>query len=370
MPVTTLPQSINQTDQIMTSPKISLTCIACFLLIFSSGVAVSMAQSASQPAAQSAPRNHNVRVVSFCFQQGKQSLDAMGKLIDAEGAKGVDLVCLPEEWSGRDPEPMDGPTVTAMAKLAQQYHTYIVCPLQTKRGAFNYNTSVLIDRNGKVAGFYDKAFPYWSEFDGPNPAHPSQGDASVFDTDFGRVGMAICFDAKFPEVFQRLRHQGADLVVWSSAYSGYTELQSYATLYHYYIISSTWAGDCLAYDLTGHNLLDQNDHKGLTIAHINLDMDRQIYHYNFNQAKLKKLLADHGNDVAVDADLPREEWFVLKAKRPDVSARQLGQQYGLETLPDYFFIAAASTSTTFGGLSSPKNTAATPNNSPGAQATI
>ena len=39
--------------------------------------------------------------------------------------------------------------------------------------------------------------------------------------------------------------------------------------------------------------------------------------------------------MRLDADLPREEWFVLAAKRPGVSARQLGRAYGLEELRDY-----------------------------------
>ncbi|MGD0744390.1 MAG: carbon-nitrogen hydrolase family protein [Verrucomicrobiota bacterium] len=313
----------------MIRQKTILKSIACFLFLFFSGVVFSGGQSL--PAT-----GHTIHILSLCFKQGSQPVEAICQIIDREAAKGLDLVCLPEEWPGSRPESIDGPTMDSITKLAKKHHMYIVCPMFVKRGEFNYNTSFLIDRDGKIAGFYDKAFPYWSELNGAYPTRPSQNDASVFDTDFGKVGLAICFDAKFPEVFQRLQDNGAELVVWSSAYSGFTELQAYATLHHYYIVTSTWTGDCLAYDITGHNILDQNDHKDITVAHIDLDMDRQIFHYNFNQDRQKKLLKEHGDDVFVDCDMPREEWFVLKAKRPGVSVHKLGKQYDLEPLLDYF----------------------------------
>ncbi len=153
--------------------------------------------------------------------------------------------------------------------------------------------------------------------------------------DFGNVGLAICYDAKFPEVWQRLRDKGAELVVWSSAYSGGTELQAFSLLHHYYIVTSTWTGDCLVYDMTGECLLDERSESTITVARITLDMDRMIYHYNFNMDKRKRLLEKHSDDIMLDCDLSREEWFVLKAKKPGVSVRKLGRKFGLEELRDY-----------------------------------
>jgi hypothetical protein len=64
-------------------------------------------------------------------------------------------------------------------------------------------------------------------------------------------------------------------------------------------------------------------------------MDRQIYHYNFNMNKRNKLLKERSDEVMIEIDMPREEWFVLKAKKTGISARKLGIKYGLETLRDY-----------------------------------
>ncbi|MCE5249639.1 carbon-nitrogen hydrolase family protein [bacterium] len=276
-----------------------------------------------------------VRIVSLCFQHGK-SLDEIIGIIDEEGARGVDLICLPEAWRGQtNPETLDGETITAVAGCAMKHHCYIVCPIDRREGEYRFNSSVLIDREGNVACVYDKIFPYWTEFDINPPVEPSHRDVQVFETDFGKVGLAICYDAKFPEVWQRLRDRGAELVVWSSAYSGATELQAFALMHHYYIVTSTWTGDCLVYDMTGACLRDEKDRSGFTIARFTLDMDRMIYHFNFNLEKRDKLLRERGDDIIEEVNLPREEWFVLRARRPGISVRALARQYGLEELRDY-----------------------------------
>jgi predicted amidohydrolase len=275
-----------------------------------------------------------VRVVSLCFKSA--TLDAIAGIVDGEGAKGADLVCLPEAWRGPDVvESVSGPTVTTFSRLAQKHRCYVVCPIYRQDGTHRLNSTVLIDRTGAVAAVYDKVYPYWNEFDLVPPARPGQEDVVVQDTDFGRVGLATCFDAKFPEVFQRLRDKGAELVVWSSAYSGFTELQAFALLHHYYVVTSTLTGDAVAYDITGALLRDERGKGDVTVSRFTLDMDRTIYHYNFNLENRARLLAEHAADVALDVDMPREEWFVLRAARPGVSARSLGREYGLEELRSY-----------------------------------
>jgi hypothetical protein len=51
--------------------------------------------------------------------------------------------------------------------------------------------------------------------------------------------------------------RGAELVLWRSAYSGFTELQAFALLHHHYIVTSALTGDSVLYDITGASALDQ-----------------------------------------------------------------------------------------------------------------
>ena len=274
-----------------------------------------------------------VRVVSLCFNN--EDLVKIEKIVDEEGAKGTDIIVLPETWRGQSkPETIEGETITALSKLAKKNNTYILSPIDRTDGKFRYNSAVLIDREGKVVFVHDKVYPYWSEFDLTPPVSPGTNSEMVYDTDFGRIGIAICFDANFPEIWQALREKGAEMVLWSSAYSAGSQLQAYALLHHYYIVTSTYTKDCQVYDITGKRILDEKS-DNITIARITLDLDRGVYHENFNMEKLDNLLKTHGEEVEKELSMPREQWFVLRAKKPGISARLLAKKFGLEELTDY-----------------------------------
>src|SRR5882724_2715263 len=72
-----------------------------------------------------------VRVVSIGFRPGL-SLEAIAALVDKEGARGADIISLPETCRGLNSESgeqIDGPTVRAIAELARKHKVYVVCPI-------------------------------------------------------------------------------------------------------------------------------------------------------------------------------------------------------------------------------------------------
>jgi hypothetical protein len=146
--------------------------------------------------------------------------------------------------------------------------------------------------------------------------------------------MAICFDVNFPEVWKGLADNGAELVVWPSAYSAATTLQSHALTHHFAILTSTQTTDCIVYDNDGSEMLYEKG-DDVNISRFTLDLDRGIYHENFNLERRDKLLADRPDDVEMEKHHLREQWFILRAKRSGVSARALAKEYGLEELRDY-----------------------------------
>jgi predicted amidohydrolase len=293
--------------------------------------------AAAPPAADAAPSvGRPVRIVSIGFQGTGMPLERIVKHVDEEGARGADVIALPETCRGQNAsseEPLNGPTVTAMAELAAKHRTYIVVPIDRRDQQRRLNTAVLLDRAGHVVGLYDKVFPYWSEYDVTPPVSP--GDATeVFQADFGRMGFATCFDANFPEVWKRLSEQKAEVVIWPSAYSAGSSLQAHAINHHYYIVTASATPDCIAYDITGERILYESA-KDMNVSRVTLDLDRCIFHENFNLDKRDKLLSEHSLDVEQERWMKLEQWFVLKAKRPGVSARALARQYGLEELRHY-----------------------------------
>ena len=276
-----------------------------------------------------------VRITSISFPNGL-SLDAIVENVDQAGAAKVDVIALPETCRGLDDhsaEDLHGPTVTALAPLAKKHQTYIVCPIDRRSGSLHLNTVVLLDRSGQVACTYDKVFPYWSEYDVHPPMNVGQ-DGRVYAADFGMLGFATCFDVNFPEVWKRLADQGAEVVIWPSAYSAGVSLQAHAINHHFYIVSATQTSDCLVFDITGERILYRKSEK-VNVATVTLDLDRGVYHENFNLAKRDKLLKEHSQDVEQEKWMKLEQWFILRSRRPGVSARSLAKQYGLEDLRHY-----------------------------------
>lgn len=280
-----------------------------------------------------------VRAVSIGFKPGP-SLEQIAGRVDQEGSRGADLIALPETFRGQNDksmETLDGPTVSALARLAEKHRTYVVVPIDRKDGDRRLNSAVVLDRRGRVAGVYDKLYPFWvEEFTRRPPVQPGQA-VTVISTDFGRLGLAICFDVNWAPLWQRLSDFGAELVIWPSAYSAGRTLQARAIDYSYYVMSATWVPDCLVFDIDGEQLAYEKSNSGdFNITHFTFDLDRCIFHQDLNRpGKLDRLLKERGEDVAEEKWLPMEGCFVLKAKRPGVSARALAKQYGLEERRPY-----------------------------------
>jgi predicted amidohydrolase len=140
-----------------------------------------------------------------------------GTWLDRVGRAKTDIALLPEMYNGKSPsgaEPLHGPAGDLLASKARQWHMYTCASFYEKRGELVYNTAPLFDREGKLVGKYEKFYPYDPELDeGVTPG----SHFPVFDTDFGKVGIMICYDSWFPEVARMLRLNGAELVLFPSA---------------------------------------------------------------------------------------------------------------------------------------------------------
>ena len=150
-------------------------------------------------------------------------------MIRQAGLDGSDMIMFPEmfttgyELSIVGPritelaEPVNGPTITALREAAKQAGVYVGAPIALYHDdlpGVPFNSAVLIDREGNVAGVYDKQHLWALErfyFRGGN-------GTPVFQTDFGTIGIMICYDMGYPEVARMLALQGAQIVLCPSAW--------------------------------------------------------------------------------------------------------------------------------------------------------
>jgi hypothetical protein len=115
--------------------------------------------------------------------------------------------------------------VTLRYPLARKHSTYIVCPIARADGDLKYNSAVMLDRHGKVLAIYNKLYPVWQSECARLKIQPGEGSV-VCQTDFGRVGLSICFDVNWVDQWEQMANRGAELVIWPSAYSAGRTLQA------------------------------------------------------------------------------------------------------------------------------------------------
>ena len=298
------------------------------LTVLAVGIAMSGTVFGAEPDAKKLP-GRRVKVAAIAIGFGGDHDAKLQLAIDhlhTAGEQGVDIACLPEEFAGMTAEPVPGPTTRAVARLAKQYQMYVICPIREQAGEEQYNTAVLIDRAGKIAGYYRKVFVYWGE-----GLHCSREHVKAFDTDFGRIGLLTCFDINFPELWRECDALDVDVVFWPSAYAGGMPLEAYAMLYHYYVVP-VGAGNVI--DVTGEELKDVGKPRPKQFI-ATLDLDRTFVHTNFNEAKVAKLLEAHKGEVVIERTYASEGWWLLASVKPGVRVRDLCAEYGIETLRQY-----------------------------------
>ncbi len=264
-------------------------------------------------------------------------------LLDLALCQSPDLVCLPETfttvsvpWTSIDElaETVPGPTTDAVARRARAHGCYVICPIKTVRGGTCWNSAVLIDRTGAIQGIYDKVQPVTTSSDytvfesGVAPG----SSVPVFDLDFGRVGIQICFDAGFPETWAELARQGARMVFWPSAYNGGFPLQVYAYLHHYYVVSSVRTDKSRIIDPCGVLLAETDDLVNVIYRDINLDF--VVSHYDFNHSIPDKIMEAYPGRVEIRPHRD-DAHFLLEPIDETLTTAHLQAEFGFESTSQY-----------------------------------
>ncbi len=176
-----------------------------------------------------AEKPRNVRIALAYIAPGhpsKPSLEANRDMIltavDNAGSAHPDIIVLSETMYDRGTglplqtvaETDTGSMCCLMSHKAKKYHSYLIYNFHEQDGAEYYITSILFDREGQTVGKYRKTHLAVTEFDhGLTPGD----EIPVFKTDFGTIGMLICYDHFFPRVSEEIVRKGAELVLISSA---------------------------------------------------------------------------------------------------------------------------------------------------------
>ncbi|MEZ4733703.1 MAG: carbon-nitrogen hydrolase family protein [Caldilineaceae bacterium] len=259
-------------------------------------------------------------------------------LLDTACAQRPDLICLPEAilhvGLGRSifpegVETVSGDFVAELAMRARSCGAYIVGSLYTQQGGCFGNQAIVIDRTGAVVGCYNKLHPTIGEVhSGVQP-----GDqVTVIDTDFGKMGLAICYDIGWPEQWAALAQQEAEIVIWPSAYDGGFPLQVYAWTHFYYVVSAVWGDHSKIIDITGRVLTSTSHWSRVTTQQI--DLEKEVFHIDDQVEKLLRVQCELGDHVTA-VGFSEENIFTLESHDPAWPLGRIKQQFALENFRDY-----------------------------------
>jgi len=176
------------------------------------------------------PEKVNVALAQIICKVGnkKNNISVMKKNIKRAKEKGANLVIFPElsltGYLSRDlayelAEPIPGPSIHSLEEIAKKENMHIVfgMPEQSEKAhAVLYNTAVLLGPDGLIGKYRKMHLPTHSVFEEKRYFRLGY-EAPVFETEIGKMGLAICYDMFFPEISRLLRLKGSQLIICISA---------------------------------------------------------------------------------------------------------------------------------------------------------
>lgn len=231
------------------------------------------------------------------------NIEEAARWVGEAAARGARVISLPEvfNWRGdiregtKFAEPVPGPTAERMAELAREFGVYLLAGsfLEAIPGSSKaYNTSLLFDPAGRQLACYRKIHLFDVELTNAVSARESEtrqaGDSVVaVNTELCPMGLSICYDLRFPELYRALVSQGAQIIFVPSAFTAFTGkahweplLRARAIENQVYIIAPDQCGEnpqsfathgqSMIVDPWGNILTQASDRPGVVVAEIDL----------------------------------------------------------------------------------------------------
>ena len=164
-----------------------------------------------------------------------RNLARIAELVGEAARRGARLAVLPEVVAWRGPreaepahvEPIPGPTSEAMAALARTHRLILCAGSWLEEGPAPgraFNTTCVFGPDGTLLARYRKIHLFDVDIPGQVAVRESEtrspgADVVVVPTGLGTLGLSICYDLRFPELYRRLAHAGAELLLVPSAFT-------------------------------------------------------------------------------------------------------------------------------------------------------
>ena len=231
------------------------------------------------------PKPRTVRLATIHHRPGgnqsaQANIEEFCAWVDRAASQKPDIICLPEGMTmvgtglsyEQAAEPIPGPTSRRLGELAKKHHCYLVACYNEREGEGIYNTAILLDRGGNLVGKYRKLYLPREEVEGgvtPGETCP------VLDTDFGKVGMMICWDVQYVEPAQRMALKGAEIIFLPIWGGNETLMKARAIENHVFLVSCGYDAPSWIVDPQGKVLAEASskggDENAIAVAEVDLN---------------------------------------------------------------------------------------------------
>ncbi len=232
-----------------------------------------------------------------------ENIEEFCQWIDRVAKHKPDIICLPEAMTmvgtglkyADVAEPIPGPTSARLGEMARKYNCYLVACYNEREGRAVYNTAILIDRQGKIVGKYRKVYVPREEIEGG----VMPGDAyRVFETDFGKVGMMICWDVQYVDPAQRMALDGAEIIFLPIWGGNETLMKARAIENHVFLVTCGYGARSWIVDPEGNVLAEAREDSAELepIAVAEIDLNRRYVHPWLGYMR-GRFIKEHREDV-------------------------------------------------------------------------
>ncbi|WP_439482787.1 carbon-nitrogen hydrolase family protein [Cyclobacterium plantarum] len=269
-------------------------------------------------------------------ETAEDMFDRIFALMDKVLVNQPDIICLPEvfhtsnvakKYTLSEKLALSKKVMPRMAAFAKANRCYLVVAVNTEENGNIFNSAVLLDRNGSRVGEYRKIHLTENEIN--NGLTPGPLDPPVFQTDFGKVGIQICFDVMWDDGWKKLKDKGAEIVFWPSAYGGGQSLKAKALQHRYVLATSTRKGSSKLWDIEGSELAQTGFwEKNWYCAPVNLEkafLHTWPFVQHFNEIKEK-----YGRKIRI-TNFHEEEWSVIESLSPEILIAYILKEFNLKT---------------------------------------
>lgn len=248
-----------------------------------------------------------------------------------------DIICLPEIYpfvnneerniSLKKKVEISSFIVEEMSEYSRTNQCYIVCPLYTTEGDNIYNAAVIIDRVGRKIGEYRKIHTTLDEMS--KGVSPGAFDQPLINTDFGKIGIQICFDIEYEDGWKHLRNKGADIIFWPSAFSGGQMVSTKAWENRCVMVSSAWKDSSRIYDITG-DVIAETGRWNMNFISGKVNLEKAFLHTWPSVTQFEDILIKYGNKINIKT-YHEEEWSIIESLSPEIHIADILKEFNLRS---------------------------------------